>query len=486
VNGRPAWLLVTLAAAACGARPPVVVPPAVDPLAEIEAHVRRGCYHCLEQAFDAAAAAGANDAAFEAALLLALRSKELGLPHEAWVAQARDRSPEGPEWREYVDIVLSVPPDPLSADRDELLKDATAHRKPRETLERWRQRLTAGPASALFRAYLDVSLACGPLLYRQRDAAMDAALAAFGTLPLMQYRVGICGRMELLAQTLAFEPALVEAHFELGRAELQREQADYDEALRRFRLVHEAFPRSATVAAAIGMVHQQREEWPEAIEAYQAATALVPTHRDALLGLAISFSQLSRHREAIAAATRLIDLGFWYAADAHYWRAWNHYRLDEAAAARGDIDRAKGLDASPQTLLLSGLIGWREKRIEAAEAELQAALDRDFGLCEAATYLGGVRAERQRWLESLAAFQHAEQCSALSIAARRKAVAELAATETSARTHARRIASHERDIAEAERRRAEATRNIAVIQRRIGVTVPVAGPPGAASPSPQP
>lgn len=199
---------------------------------------------------------------------------------------------------------------------------------------------------------------------------------------------------------------------------------------------------------------------------------LVPSHRDALLGLAISFSHLSRHYEAIDAATRLIDLGFWFAATAHYWRAWNQYRLDDIAGARRDVDRARALEPSAPTLLLSGLVAWREKRVELAETEFQTALDQDYGLCDAATYLGGVRAERRRWLDSLAAFQHAEQCSELSIAARRKAVAELAATEAGARSHARRIASLERAIADAERRRAEASQNAARIRRQLGVSAP--------------
>jgi tetratricopeptide (TPR) repeat protein len=451
VTARSRWLVLTLVLASCTARPPAVVTPVADPRAGIDALVRRGCYACLEEAFGRAIAAGAQEAAFESALLLALRSKELGLPHTSWVAQARQQLPDVPGWRDYVDIVLSVPSDPFSADRDELLQEAAAYRKPRTVLETWRRQLADGPGSSLFRAYLDVSLACGPLLYAQRDAAMDAALQSFGDVPLMQYRIGVCGRMAVLEEVIAGEPALAEAHFELARAELQREQADSDEALRRFRLAQEAFPSSATIAAAIGVLYQQREEWTEAVAAYEGSLALVPTHRDALLGLAISLSHLSRHQAAIAAASRLIDLGFWYAADAHYWRAWNKYRLDDLAAARVDVDRAKALDASSSTLVLSGLVAWREKRIDVAEAEFQAALDRDYGVCEAATYLGGVRAERRRWPESLAAFQHAEQCSELAVAANRKAIANLAATEAGARSHARRIASLERTIAEAER-----------------------------------
>lgn len=464
--------MATLALAACSPRPPILVAPVVDPRVAIDSLVRRGCYTCLEEAFEQATAAGAEDAAFETALLLALRSKELGLPHLSWVAQARGQVPDAPGWQDYLDIVLSVPSDPFSADRDELLQEAAAYRRPRQVLERWRGQLAGGPGSSLFRTYLDVSLACGPLLYTQRDAAMDAALQSFENVPLMLYRIGVCGRMAALEEALAREPALADAHFELARAELQREQADSDEALRRLRLAQEVFPSSATIAAAIGVLHQQREEWTEAVTAYEGALALVPTHRDALLGLAVSFSHLSRHQEAIAAASRLIDLGFWYAADARYWRAWNAYRLDDLAAARVDVDRAKALDASASTLLLSGLVAWREKRIDVAEAEFQAALDRDYGLCEAATYLGGVRAERRDWPESLAAFQHAEQCSALSVAANRQAIANLSATDAGARSHARRIASLERTVAEAERRRAEAARNVVALRLQLGVSEP--------------
>jgi tetratricopeptide (TPR) repeat protein len=174
-----------------------------------------------------------------------------------------------------------------------------------------------------------------------------------------------------------------------------------------------------------------------------------------------------RHDDAIASATRLLELGNWFVADAYYWRAWNQARRDLIPAARADVDRAKALTATAPTLILSGIIGWREKRLEFAEGEFQAALNLDFGQCEAAFYLGGVRAEQQEWPESLAAFQHAVQCFELSIATRRKAIAELTGLESGTLTTSRQIASHERAIVDAEVRRAEAGKNVASIQRYI-------------------
>ena len=91
----------------------------------------------------------------------------------------------------------------------------------------------------------------------------------------------------------------------------------------------------------------------------------------------------------------MIDLGSWLLGHAHYWRAWNAYQLDRIQAARADADRAKMLTVSAPTFVLSGMIDWREKRLDAAESEFQEALTMDFGQCEAASFLGGVRAERR-------------------------------------------------------------------------------------------
>jgi hypothetical protein len=334
-------------------------------------------------------------------------------------------------------------------------------------LETWRQQLTAGQGSSVLRAYLDLSLACGPFLSDQRDMATAAVLEKFGDVPLLQYRAGTCGRTSLLDGVLENDSNFVDVYLELGRSALQRERSDHDQALSLFRSARAGFPTSATIMASIGNVHQEREEWTEALDAYDATLTLVPSHRDALLGRTISLSHLARHEDAIASATRLLELGNWFVADAYYWRAWNQYRRDLIPAARADVDRAKALTPAAPTLILSGITGWREKRLQFAETEFQAALTLDFGQCEAASYLGGVRAAQQEWPESLAAFQHAEQCFELSVATRRKAIAELTAAPSGAQAASRQIASHERAIADAEIRRAEAAKNVVAIQRHI-------------------
>jgi len=456
--------------AGCATRPAPLVDAAVLVAADVERLVSGGCYRCLESAFARAAAAGLREQAFEAALLLAARAKELGLPHARWIEAARGTVPASAGWEKLIDVVLSIRLDPFSGDRDALLIENAATRRSRPVLEQWRRELAAGPGSSLLRSYLDLALACGPLLYDERDAASDAALRRHPDAALVQYRVGICGRTTLLTDLLQRVPDFADAEFELGRAALQRERADQEEALRRFGAAHSAFPASPTIASAIGSVRHDREEWEESLEAYDAALASVPTHRDALLGRTVSLSRLARHAEAMETATTLIDLGSWFISDAYYWRAWNAYQMSDVAAARADVDRSKAGFRSPAALLLSGVIAWREKEVPFAETEFEAALAADFGYCEAALYLGEARAQRRRWEDSLAAFQHAEQCFTLAIETSSKAVEQLSATEASAQSNARQIASHQRTVADAERRRAAAIQRASSIQAQVKAT----------------
>ena len=452
---------------------PAPAAPSVDPLIE------QGCYACLEDAFARASASGARAPAFEAALLLTLRSKELGLPFATWLERARMLAPGVPGWGDYLAIVESVPADPFSDDRDAIL---VTRRPQRAALDLWRQALDGGPGSAVFRTYLDLSIVCGPGFVDERDAIVTAALERFPAVPLLAYRAGLCGRTDRLNDVLREHAGFTDVYLELGRAALQRERPDYDEALDRLRLAHQAFPASATILTTIGNIHLQREDWAEALAAYQSTLALVASHRDALLGAAISLSHLNRYAEAIVPASRLLELGSWFVADAYYWRAWNEYRLGQIEAARADVDQSKTLARQAATLVLSGIIGWREGRLEVADEEFQAALNLDFGQCEAASYLGGVRAEQRRWQESLAAFQHAAQCFELAVVTRRKAVAELTAGGAPAPGAARQVASHERAIAEAEARRVEAVTNIASIERRIIPYTAGEGVPARSSP----
>ena len=471
---RTAALVVVLLVTGCAAPRQGVIEtapaPRPAPTTDTEALIRSGCYRCLEAAFatlDDGARTSApleREAAFQVAALLALRAKELGLPYSPWVAQASGLMPPGEEWPLYLEIVAVVRVDPQSGDREDILNLSIAQRRPEATVEFWREALEQGTASRLFRAYLDLTLACsiGP-----RQQAIEEAEREFRGEPLIEYRIGTCGSQSHLAELRAAHPEFVDADLPLGRNALDSGRPDQEEALRRFRAARAAFPESPVITASIGDVHRDREEWKEAVEAYDATLALVPTHRDALMGRTVALSNLARHDEAIATATRLLELGNWFVGGAYFWRAWNHYNLGNMSAARADVDLARSRGSSAATLVLAGMVAWRQQQLDAAEADFQGALDVDRGQCEAASLQGGVRAAREKWAEAIESFQHAQQCFDLTIALRHKFIQEINEGPGSPEGKAGQVARHERAMADAQKNRGDAMQNAAAIQKRL-------------------
>jgi tetratricopeptide (TPR) repeat protein len=225
--------------------------------------------------------------------------------------------------------------------------------------------------------------------------------------------------------------------------------------MRRFTSAAAAFPSSTSIPTTIGNLYQTWEDWPNALTAFDKALGLLPSHPDAQLGRVISLSNLDRHEEAIATATQMIENGRWHLGQAFYWRAWNYFNIGNIQAARSDADRTRTLMVNPAVFLLSGLIEWRLLRRETAETEFEEALKMDFGQCEAAFYLGGVRFERAKLTEALAAMNQARQCYDLTLAVRQKLLDQVLAGPGTPESKARDAAKHRRSIATVQKRRDE-------------------------------
>jgi tetratricopeptide (TPR) repeat protein len=467
-------LLVALATlAGCAARRPTDAPTSPAPAAAGDAAqlIRHGCYRCLEQAFADAEARGAATQAFEAAALLVLRSKELGLPPEPWLGHARARAAADPALTPYLTMVEAILPHAMSDDRDALF-DVRTRSQARTSLQAWRDSLHSGATSDVFRMYLDVALICGFGTLKENDQSFTSQLDSDVRAPIYQYRIGVCdsahaGRLRTLR---AADADFVDADFALGRYALEDPvNPDQDEAVRRLRSAYAAFPRSPAIGVTIGNVYRRWEEWSDALAAYDAVLAGSPQHPEALIGRVIALSRLTRPEEAIQTATTLIDAGQWHLGEAYYWRGWNRLALAQLDLARSDADRAKTLMSNAAVFVLSGVIEWRLRRLDNAEKEFESAIAIDFGECEAALDLGIVRDERRRMPESLAAFQQARQCYDLSIALRREAIAKIEAGPGSETAKARESARHLRELADLQDRRDEAVRAIAVLD---GKSVP--------------
>ena len=471
-KARPALqllILVTLIASCATKRQPDIAAarPAPPVTVDVTGLIRHGCYHCLEQAFSEAETHGASTQAFEAAALLVIRSKELGLPVEPWLGRARMLATANPVLAPYVTMIDAIPPNPMSEDRDALF-DVRARTHARNSLAAWRESLDDGPTSNVFRMYLDVALVCGFGTLKANEQSFTGQLDDDARAPIYQYRVGICDSVhaERLKTLRAGDAEFAEADFALGRYALEDPiNPDQEQGLKYLQSAYAAFPRSPVIAVAIGNVYRRWEEWSNALAAYDAAIAISPGHPEALVGRTISLSHLARPQEAIASATVLIDAGQWHLGEAYYWRGWNQLRLEQHELARGDADRAKTLMSNAAVFVLSGVIEWRLQRLDTAEKEFESAITIDFGECEAALDLGIVRDERRRAAESLAAFQQARQCYELSIALRREAIAKVQSSPGTEATKARDTARHQRELTDLEGRREEAMRAIAVLDR---------------------
>lgn len=456
--------------------PAVAVAPGPPPV-DVTALVRHGCFRCL----DRAAAAAQGDQAFEVAVLLVLRAKELGIPHAEYVARAKALAPADPGYAFYLQLADEMPVDPMAGERytrgDAALASVTrgapgapARLGPvNDRFALWRDQLRTAPGSPLFRGYVQLLANC---LSRPpgntASPADDAMVPERSEAPLLRYRAGLCGRAEELKQLRDEDAEFVDLDYPLGSLALTRRTPELDEALQRATTASEAFPESLAILTLLGAVRTEREEFADALAAYERVLERMPVHRDALLGRTVALSHLGRYQDGLASATGMVDLGSWYLGEAHYWRAWNLFQLQRYADARVDADRAKSLMVNASVFVLSGLIEWNERRLPTADSELVEALKMDFGRCDAARYLGRVRTQRSMRPEAIAAFKQAIQCYDLSISARQKLITDVEAGTASPGTKARVATGHRRAIADATRDRDECVTNLTALETPAG------------------
>jgi tetratricopeptide (TPR) repeat protein len=463
-------LALVLLSAACAARTPPAAPAAQATVEFDDAAdtlIRRGCYRCLEQAFELAQRNGARIQAFEAATLLTLRSKELGLPSEEWLDRARALAGTDATLLPYVEMVDIIPPDRLSENREALF-DIRRRTRAKSSLEMWRAYLHDGAGSDAFRAYLDVALICAFGTLKETPESFSTTLDPVAATPLFQYGVGTCDMSHgaRLSALRASDADFVDADYALGRYALDNPvNPDAEESLRRWESATKAFPRSPAIATHIGNLFRMWEDWTPALAAFDAALAVAPTHPEATIGRTVSLSRLERSQEAIETATRLIDGGQWLLGEAYYWRGWNYLRLENLQQARADADRARTYMSNSGVMVLSGVIEWRLGRLESAEKDFEGALAIDLGECEAAFDLGVVRDQLGKLAEALAAFKQSGQCYDLSITLRHEAIDRIRKGPGTDTLKARDSARHERVLVELTDRRHEVTRIVETIEK---------------------
>jgi tetratricopeptide (TPR) repeat protein len=203
-------------------------------------------------------------------------------------------------------------------------------------------------------------------------------------------------RLEAL---LALDPEFSEIHYYLGEIALLGGKLLTAE--RHYLAVYERIPESLSVLISLAKVAFQMEETESCLEYNEKALTLLPTYRDALLGQGLCLGYLGQNEEALAVLGRLIELGTYYIGEAHYWTAWNLNELGCLEEARRAVESAKVfLVGVSDVAALSGIVAYRQGRLDDAEKDLREALNIEPSASDAAYYLGRLYADLKDWMNS--------------------------------------------------------------------------------------
>jgi tetratricopeptide (TPR) repeat protein len=466
------WCALVVLLTGCASRQPLAPPR--DLLEESHAELRAGCYRCLESGLALVAHRSGRafrQRAFELALLLTVRAKELGLPFQPWLERAKGFAADStplPSPAAFLQLVEAFRQDSAGLDRDQDFAQRSTL-----TLDRARTLLASIEASDALpetRFYFALVGTCA--FAREDVSATVARLApAIDGVPLLEYARGRCEGEPWFLRALRDEPRFDDAAYPIVRIRttpLATSEHALDAVAMASR-ARAAFPGSAAIAFAEAALHRERREWTHALAGYDRTLQLVPRHHDARLGRAIALSNLGRHEDGIAAATSLIDEGTWLVGDAFYWRAWNEFNLERFVESERDVEESKSRMRWSAVWVLSGLIRWRTQRLADAESEFGNAMNLAADDCDAATYRAGVRAAMRNWLPAAAAFTEAAICRQNEVRTLRSTLDTLiarAASEATVAAQRTSIAKVETLAAELEKK-GEAVMSVALDAYRL-------------------
>lgn len=469
---------------ACAARGPS--PRVVAELSRADQLVRAGCHACLREAlslYERLAAlprpsSAAARGAFETALLLSVREKELGLPWAASLDRARTLAAAVP---------ALPPPAPSAADllaAAEAVAGETSGLDPAERVVRrepWqspedaeRRSLDAAVDSSLTAAYLALAIDCERT--RLRDQARPDERAARFPYPIVRFRAALCASGAPLVGAAAAalreaDPRFVDTLFFEARQQLvgSRERGvDLHAAESLLAEARAAFPASAAITLAWANANLSLAEFARAVEGFDAVLAGAPTHRTALLGRVTALSYALDHAPAIESASRLIELGTWHIGDAYYWRAWNRYHLKALEPAWADVEQAVKLLSNTSVYTLAGLIAYGRGDRPTAIARFDRAIAIDGANCDAAWMAAIVRVELQNWAEATPGFSRAMSCYTGAASAARAELASLEAAPRPESQKARPRARLQRTIETSDERAGQSAFNAAQGHLRHG------------------
>ncbi len=461
-------ILVAVMACSPARRPVATEPPASERLAVVDAEVRAGCLDCLESAYQHYAAlrqtADARDlatvGAIHAAVLIAIRERELGLIDEGYLAKARDLAASAtgiPSWLlTLIDIAHVLPTSrggvaaPPASDIE--LDRARSVRQNRDV---WLPLLRDRAQSDIAAAYTWLALTCDAMDTRTIDTSeIFDAVSAFAGAPLIVFREARCRTTDAstLEGLLAADDRFVDTTYGLGLAALgARPRPHLDAADQWFQRAFAWRPKWPALTLAMGGLAMSAEEFGRAHARYAETLALEPHWGDAMFGDLRALTYLGSADEAIAMADRMIAER-WSVGDARYWRAYNELQLSQLDAAWRDIEDAERTLIDAQVPKLAGLIAYRRGQLEVAIARFTTSHTRNPFDCETRFYLGVVHVDLRHWADSAQILTGAAACLQNAEVDLAGEIERIRASHEPEDRKTKQIARREQQIAEGRRR----------------------------------
>lgn len=475
-------LAAVLLTAACAPKGPS--PQLVAEIAKADSLLRAGCYTCLHEALGIYQKHKVAQGSFDAALLIAIREKELGIPADDALRLVRELPSEAPSLAQGgsrsnallagAQLVVGE-----TSGLDPVQRAALMGGRPPIDKDNPRRRaLDPWFGKDVVATYVALTLDCeSSRLIESVD--MAGLTKIYEGQPLMQFRLSRCGRpaqVKHLATLRANDPRWTDTLFWEARGAIAGAPGgviDLSKVIALYAEGRAAFPKSLALTMAWANANLSSEEFAPARTGFDDVLSVFGEHRDALIGRVQALSYQMQHPEAVATATRVIDLGTWHLGDAYYWRAWNRYHLKEYETAWADVENAiKGL-ANSRAYMLAGLIAYERKELPTAVQRFDRAYEIDSSACDALWMSGLVSIDQTELGVAAPKFTKAMTCF-ISVAAslrqnRTRVEQQIAARGTPATDRETRVMERfTRDAENADEKSAQSAFNAAQCYARTG------------------
>ncbi|MBN1272306.1 MAG: hypothetical protein JXB26_08550 [Candidatus Aminicenantes bacterium] len=344
---------------------------------------------------------------FKTRLLLALRSKELGIPgtgFEKKAAELLENALVPKEMDSYLKIVLLANTSLPGITGERSGKGDNSLEKyfewARDNADRISEELE-NKAGEPFFAYLHLTLYENFLYWVKKKPDFKAYKEQFADRPILRYILALVPQIDPagLEDLLKSEPDFHEALFFLGQYALASGKLFTADSLLKKSL--NTFPGSISCLMSLAKISFALEEYSSALTLYEKVLSALPSYRDALLGQAITQSYLGKHENALTTCRTIQELGMYYMGESFYWTAWNYQQMGLLEQASVSIENAKKyLYGNYEVLLLSGIIDFGLNKMKSAEKNFKDVLQISALDVEANFHLGKIAALNNDWASS--------------------------------------------------------------------------------------